>query len=201
MARIKPSDSGGETTVILDLPAGQIQRIAKAVVVALVPGWVFAFQTWTQFRDFLEDFIIQVVVRWFVESFVLPVVNAVLGVGALVIETIQLIAFGPDRVLGGSPGLVDAVVWLANAFVAATAGPTNQITDIVLQVNEAIASVAAEAGLFAPIVVTLMWGALLAVAFYVAWSIIRIIDVPFVDIDAIILRVLKPFRFVLRRLM
>lgn len=180
--------------------AGRLQAIAEAVVLAIVPGWVIAFRTWDQFTAFLEAFVIETVNKWIVNSFVRPIVDAVLAVFSLVIDTMLLIAFGSDLRLGGSPGIADLAIWVAEAFVDATQGPTNELVGVIESVNVAIEGVAANAGLAAPIIVAAAWLALLSVVGYIAWSVIRIIDIPFVDLDAIILRVSWPFRFVLRRL-
>lgn len=190
---------GGASSETASDGDSRLRRIVRAAVIAIVPTWVLAFQTWEQFTAFLEAFIIETVVKWIVANFVRPLVNAVLGIGGLIVDTILLVAFGTDRVLGGPPGLVDLVVWLAESFVAATSGPTDQIVTVITDFNASIAATAADAGLAAPFVVTLMWGAELAVTGYIVWSIVRVIDFPLVDVDDFIIRVTKPFRVVLRR--
>ncbi|WP_254841138.1 hypothetical protein [Natronomonas marina] len=148
----------------------------------------------------LSEFIISTVVDWFVVSFVRPVVGSILWIAGLFIDTILLVAFGPDRAIGGSPGLADFALFLAGEFIDMTAPVATEIITTIVQVNETIAAVAAEAGIAAPIVVSALVLLELAVTAYIAWSIIRVINVPLVDLDAIILRVTGPFRAILRRL-
>lgn len=195
--------SGGARTIVLQLPREQIRRIAKGVVFGLVPGWIIAaeaFQSWPSFTAWLREFVIQTVVGWVVNEFVRPLVRFVLEAFALVIETIRFVAFGSDGVIGGSPGVADFVVWLADVFVAVTAPLATVVIDTVKAFNGMLADLAAAGGLPAPIVVSALVAAELLAVAYLAWTILSVIDLPLVDVDNALAALLLPFKKLLRRL-
>jgi len=185
-------DSGGTT-----IPVGAIRRIAEGVVISIVPGW--ALLSREGFLEWIRGYVLVWINEWVLNNIIGPIVDAVLGVGALIVETVLLVAFGTDRIIGGAPGLADGLLWVVTQLGGSAISISSQLIGVVATFNDAIAGAAAGAGLAAPIVVTALWMAELAVVGFVVWSIIRVIDLPFIDIDALILRVTFPFRWLLRR--
>lgn len=194
--------SDGSTTTIV-IPASTIRRIAKNVVLGLVPGWILAweaFQSLPSFKAWLREFVFRTITVWVVENVIEPIVGAFVGLGALIIEAILTTAFGADQEVGGSPGLADGVLFVATRLAGTTAPVTSEILEVVVSFNEAVAAVAASAGIAAaPAVAALVVGEFVVV-FYVAWSIIQIIDFPFVDVDDFLKRVTEPLQALFRRL-
>jgi hypothetical protein len=193
-------DGGGSLTI--NLPANLIRRIQAGAIAGLLPGVTGAMILKDKVNVVAEfqKFIIEVVNDWLIASFVEPIVGAVLGLGELIIETIFLVAFGFDRTPGGAPGILDAVVWVAESFVGATAGPTSEIVGVITSFNAAIASTAAGAGLAAPIVVGLLWGLEIAVVVFTLITILRTLNLPLIDVDDLLDQLLSPIKFLARKL-
>jgi len=193
-------DGGGSLTI--NLPANLIRRIQAGAIAGLLPGVTGAMILKDKVNVVAEfqKFIIEVVKDWLIASFVEPIVGAVLGLGELIIETIFLVAFGFDRTPGGAPGILDAVVWVAESFVAATAGPTSEIVGVITSFNAAIASTAAGAGLAAPIVVGLLWGLEIAAVVFTLTTILRTLNLPLIDVDDLLEQLFSPIKFLARKL-
>jgi hypothetical protein len=171
------------------------EKIATAVVKALVPAWVFAIASFAELRAFIW----RTINYWVVDRIIRPIIEAVLGLGALLADGILFVAFGEGRAIGGPRGLVDASVWVVSTVVDELTPIGAALVGVVDSFNQSLAVIASDAGLAAPPVVALLWVAEGAVVGYILWTAVRVINVPAVDLDAIILRATYPFRWLLGR--
>lgn len=187
-------DSGGTKATIL-IPESQIKKIAAAVVTSIVPLWVFSID---RIGD-LRELIFQTINIWVLDNIFRPIIQAVLGIGGTIIEAVLVIAFGTDQAIGGRPGLADFALVIATTIVGAVAPAGAALIGVIDSFNQSIADIAASAGLLAPPIVAGLWVAEGAVVAYVAWTLIRTINLPFVDLDAIIERAFFPVRWLARR--
>jgi hypothetical protein len=176
----------------------KLEKAVLSVLTATVP-WVFAFQSFEDFQSWLGDFVLKSINFWVVDNVIRPIVQAVLGIGGTIIESVLVIAFGTDQAIGGRPGLADFALVIATTVVGAVAPAAAALLGVIDSFNQSIADIAASAGLLAPPIVAGLWVAEGAVVAYVAWTVIRVVNLPFVDLDAIIERAFFPVRWLARR--
>jgi len=181
---------------------GGVSRLQKAVIsvlTATVP-WIFAFRSIEDFEAFLQSFVLRVINFWVVDRIIRPVVQAVLGIGAAIVDGVLVIAFGTDKVIGGRPGLADVPLWVADTVIPAAASVGGSLLGVIDGFNESLAAIAADAGLAAPPIVAGLWIAEGAVVGYLVWTVISVIDLPVIDLDDLIVQLTFPARWLARRL-
>lgn len=151
-------------------------------------------------RQWVAEVALEATVAWFVENFVRPIVGAFLFVGETIINVVLIAAFGQDRSIGGPAyGLAD--IWLGVIpLLDETGSAFGSLLDVVDEFNAALAELAATGGLAAPTIVTLLYVAELATVGFVLWSLVRIIDFPFISLDGLIQTATAPVQFAIRRL-
>ncbi|MFC7077870.1 hypothetical protein [Haloarcula halophila] len=160
-----------------------------------VPDWVYRYGG--RIRSFFRDpkaAVLGFVVTYVVDEFVTPIFNGVLATGAVLIDTVLLIAFGEDRVVGatGQLGIVDLPIWAATTLVNAFEGPAASILAVIQSYNITVGQVAAQAGIAAPAVAFVLYTVPIALFLFGAWTIIQAIDIPFVELSGLVRIVMAP---------
>ena len=174
---------------------GAVRTVARNAVYSIVPNVLLNLSN--QARNLITNprrTILGVVVGFAVTNFVNPIFNGVFATGEALVDTVLLIAFGADRAVGpqGQLGIVDLPIWFVTTLVAAFRGPAASILAIIQSFNVTVGQVAAQAGIAAPAVVTVLYAAQIAAVLYVLWAIIQVIDVPFVELSGLVSIVMAP---------
>ena len=176
--------SDGEQVVIT---AGALRRIvrnaATGAVKALVPKVVRDLGG--QGRALLNNpvkFVLTTVILWFLNAFVYPVFNAVLAAGRAIINAITTALFT----------IANIANLTSSTIIGGLAVVPSQVFGYIESFNQALAMLAASAGLGAPVIVTALYIIEVAVALYLVWAVIEALQLgPYLEIVA------KPLRGVL----
>lgn len=150
-------------------------------------------------EEFLRDprtYIIGTTVGYLVDTFIYPFFGALATAGTAMITAVLVVFLGSDLSLGatGSLGLADIPLYVTASLIGAGGPVGADLLGFVFQFNAAIAQVAADAGLAAPAIVTLLYGAEALVVIYLLWSLIQVIDVPIIEVSGVVRVVLLPVR-------
>lgn len=139
-----------------------------------------------------KRFVLGIVVGWLVDKFVTPFVDAILSAGETVVEAILLVfGVGPTRT-----GLADVPMLIVGPLIDAAEPAAATILSRVDTFNHGIEAAAASAGLAGPPIVTLLWVAEVTLVFGILWAIVRIVDVPIINLGPLLKTLAAPVRFV-----
>lgn len=151
-------------------------------------------------REWIAEVALQTITAWFVDNFISPIVGAFLFVGETIIDVVLITAFGQDQAIGGSAyGLAD--IWLGIVPLLERSGESfGSILGVIEEFNATLAELAATGGLAAPTIVTALYLLEVGAVVWVLWSLIRVIDVPFISLNGLVQVLTAPLQFVIRRL-
>lgn len=146
-------------------------------------------------------FIVDVIEDWIIDSLITPLLDFVVNLFASVADSLLYVAFGTDRTFGVYThiGVVDVPMYIMSLIIGAYDPAGSAVLGVMGDVNQAIASVAAEAGIAAPVILPLLWLAWVGLVVYVAWTLISALDIPLVRLVPLINRLLAPVRGFFRR--
>lgn len=152
-----------------------------------VPEWVYKPQ----------DMIYGFIVTFLVERLLRPMVGSIIDQFAMVVDTILIAFVGDDYVPSatGQLGLADVPVWLAVQIIGLVVRTTTVALNMFAEVNTMIATVAGRGGLAAAPIVTILWVLEVALVAWIVWRLIRMVDVPVVNLGPILSTITAPGRF------
>jgi len=180
------------------VPAGLVERTAAKAIAWLLPGVTAAavLADKVDVASAFQKFIFQTINIWVLDNIFRPIIQAVLWIGGAFIDGMLLIAFGPDTTPGGqSYGVADGAVWIAEETISLAVPIGASFVGVIDTFNQALASIAASAGLAAPVVVAGLWIAEGAVVSFFVWNAISVLDVPVIDLDNLIRALTFPPRW------
>lgn len=189
------SDSDGDPPGTTDSDSDGGFTLTRAAVLSVLGISLTQWNALTDIasdpRGFVETIIFDTVIR--------PFAGFIVDAFGLVANALLIGAFGADKTPfdPSSIGLLDPPLLLGQIVIDALAPLGDSIIGTVSTWNQAIASIGAETGVLAPIIVPFLWLIELGIVIGVAWWIIRAIDFPVVDIDVIVSALFAPVRFTL----
>jgi hypothetical protein len=196
--------NSGETLAVIipedKVPAGIVERAAAKAIAWLLPGVTAAavLADKVDVASAFQEFIFQTINIWVLDNIFRPIIQAVLWIGGAFIDGMLLIAFGPDTAIGGpSYGVADGAVWIADESVSLVVPIGASLVGVIDTFNQALAEIAASAGIAAPVVVGGLWIAEGAVVSFFVWKAISVVDFPVIDLDNLIRAVTFPPRWFL----
>lgn len=184
--------------------SGDDPRVISARTLGL--GWVFELRWLTAIGGWARRLLrnpvrtVQAIVAvWFIDSFVTPIVGAIIGTGQLFINAILLLFFGGDYRFGstGQFGLADFGLYLWRVVTTSLTASLFSLVTAVRGFNQSLAQIGAEAGIAAPIIVTALYIVELAIGLWAIWFVIRAVDIPVINLGPILSGLAAPFRFIL----
>jgi len=148
-----------------------------------------------------RGFIVDVIEGWIIGSIFIPMFNFAIDVFEAIASSFLYVAFGSDRAVGvyTSIGLLDIPMYLVTTLIAQVSPAGSAILGVMGTVNAAIASIAADAGIAAPIILPALQLGWIALGMWLAWTVVSAIDIPGIRLVPLISRILAPVRRFFRR--
>lgn len=177
------------------------ERPAAWLIFVLTGGWV-SYETAASRLDGGENAISILIDEYLFRTVLGPIAVSLWEMMVGAVATLMGFIFGSDGSVGvsegGTPGIVDLPLVLADLITGPVLGFTGGIADQIASLNASVAAAVEPLGLAAPVVVTGLWTFEVFAAMWLTWTLMEAI--PGFDLTDILLSVTAPIRNIIRGL-